>query len=60
VITCRGPTITLALNGSQTVEYRETDPTAPRQGIIALQLVRTRNIRETKVEFKDIWIKELE
>lgn len=51
-IRCVGPRIQLWINGVQTVDYTEPDPSIPRKGIIALQAhggakmeVRYRNIR---------------
>ncbi len=55
VIRCEGPRIRLAINGVETVDYTEPDPTIAREGVIALQIhgkmrgtVRYRNIRITE------------
>jgi|LakMenEpi03Aug12_release.lakeMendotaPanAssembly.Ray.scaffolds.fasta_scaffold116444_2 hypothetical protein len=55
VIRCEGPRVRLSINGVQTVDYVEADPTVPREGVIALQIhgqmvgtVRYRNIRITE------------
>jgi len=52
VIRCQGPRIRLTLNGVETVNYTEPDPSIPREGMIALQIhggmraaIRYRNIR---------------
>jgi hypothetical protein len=52
VIRCEGRRIRLLINGVETVDYTETDPTIPQEGAIALQIhgkmvgtVRYRNIR---------------
>lgn len=52
VIRCQGDQIRITLNGVKTVDYRETDGSIPRSGIIALQVhaggpmeVHFRNIR---------------
>ena len=37
-IRCEGPRIQLWLNGTQTVDYTETDDTIPRTGLIAVQI----------------------
>ena len=51
-----GPRVTLAINGLQTVDYREPDPEISRDGIIALQIhsgpamqIDFRNIRLRKL-----------
>ena len=56
VIRCEGPRIRLAINGVETVDYTEADPTIPLRGMIALQIhgklvgtVRYRNIRIREV-----------
>jgi hypothetical protein len=56
VIRCEGPRVRLSINGVQTVEYVETDPSVPQEGVIALQIhgkmvgtVQYRNIRITKL-----------
>ncbi len=55
VIRCEGPRVRLSINGIQTVDYVETDPSVPLEGVIALQIhgqmvgtVRYRNIRITE------------
>jgi poly(3-hydroxybutyrate) depolymerase/prenyltransferase beta subunit len=48
-----GDQIRLALNGVQSVEYRETDPAIPRDGRIAVQI---HGGGPMQVQFKDIWI----
>lgn len=52
VVRCEGPRIRLAINGVETADYTEADPTIPLRGMIALQIhgklvgtVRYRNIR---------------
>lgn len=37
-IRCEGPRIRIRLNGHETVDYAETDPSIPRNGRIALQI----------------------
>lgn len=56
VITCDGPRITIELNGFKTVDYTETSPTAPTEGVIAFQLHAGPAMQ---VRFKDIQIKAL-
>jgi hypothetical protein len=55
VIRCQGPRIRLAINGVETADYTESDPSIPREGVIALQIhgkmrgtIRYRNIRITE------------
>ncbi|MEX1104460.1 MAG: DUF1080 domain-containing protein, partial [Dehalococcoidia bacterium] len=55
LIRCAGPRIRLAINGVETVDYTEPDPSIAREGVIALQIhgkmrgtVRYRNIRITE------------
>jgi hypothetical protein len=55
LIRCTGPRIRLAINGVETVDYTEPDPSIAREGVIALQIhgkmrgtVRYRNIRITE------------
>ncbi|MDK1021174.1 MAG: DUF1080 domain-containing protein, partial [Candidatus Hydrogenedentes bacterium] len=38
VVRCEGPRIQVWLNGTQTVDYTESDPSIPRSGIIAPQI----------------------
>jgi hypothetical protein len=38
VIRCQGPRIQLWLNGTQTVDYTETEPDIERSGVIAVQI----------------------
>ncbi len=56
VITCRGPKITIELNGFRTVDYTEKKADAPTEGIIAFQLHAGPAMQ---IRFKDIAIKEL-
>ena len=51
VVRCEGPRIQIAVNGVETVDYTEADPTVSRRGMIALQIhggmvgtIRYRNI----------------
>ena len=51
VVRCDGPRIRITVNGVQTVDYTENDPTVTRRGMIALQIhgdmvgtIRYRNI----------------
>ena len=37
-IICKGPAITIFLNGKKTVEYRESDSSIPLHGVIGLQI----------------------
>jgi len=55
VIRCEGARIRLAINGVETADYTESDPSIPREGVIALQIhgkmrgaIRYRNIRITE------------
>jgi len=56
VIRAEGDHIQLWLAGVQTVDYRETDPSIERSGIIALQI---HSGPAMEVEFKDLRIREL-
>lgn len=56
VVRCEGPRIRLWLNGVQTVDYTEEDPTIERSGIIALQI---HGGAKAKVHYKDITVQEL-
>jgi hypothetical protein len=56
VIRAEGDRIQLWLAGVQTVDYRETDPSIERTGIIALQI---HSGPAMEVEFKDLRIREL-
>lgn len=60
VITCRGPHITIELNGYTAVDYVEDQPAA-KEGVIGFQIMRrpVLGFSDMQVEFKDIWIKEL-
>lgn len=55
-IRCEGPRIRLFLNGTQTVDYTETDPAIPQQGIIGLQI---HGGGKSEATYKDIKIIEL-
>ena len=51
VVRCQGPRIRITVNGVETVDYTEADPTVSRRGMIALQIhggmvgtIRYRNI----------------
>jgi prenyltransferase beta subunit/predicted esterase len=55
-IRAMGNQVRLTLNGVISVEYRETDPTIPRTGRIALQI---HSGGPMTVEFKDIYIQPL-
>jgi len=56
VIRAKGERIVLALNGMQTVDYREQDAAIPRSGVIALQVHSGVPLR---VEFRNLRIREL-
>ncbi len=60
VITCRGPQITLELNGYTAVDFVEERPAA-KAGVIGFQIRRRPQLgfSDMKVEFRDIWISEL-
>lgn len=55
LIQCKGPRITLTLNGRTTVDFTETDPAIPRIGHIALQIHAG---PPSEVWYKDIEIEE--
>ncbi|MDP6544584.1 MAG: DUF1080 domain-containing protein [Phycisphaerae bacterium] len=55
-IVCKGPEITLWINGQKTISYTEKKASIPSKGVIAFQLHRGPPM---KVYFKDIRIKEL-
>ncbi len=54
VIRCQRDRIVLELNGLRTADYRETDPSIARSGIIALQLHGS-GLQE--IQFKNIRLK---
>ena len=56
VIRARGESVTLTLNGVNTVDYHETDASIAREGIIALQVHQGGPLR---VEFRKLRIKEI-
>lgn len=56
-ITASGPRITISIDGVQTVDYTESDPSIPRSGFIALQ-VHSRP-EPIEVWFRDLWIRPL-
>lgn len=55
LIQCKGPRITLTLNGTTTTDFTETDPAIPRTGHIALQIHAG---PPSEVWYKDIEIEE--
>lgn len=55
-IRAEGPRIRLWLNGVETVDWTETEPGIPRNGVIALQI---HGAAVAEVRFKDIEIEEL-
>jgi len=55
-IRAEGPRIRLSINGRQTVDYTETDPKIPRDGLIGLQV---HGGGKTEAWYKDITIQEL-
>jgi cytochrome c len=55
VIRCEGPRIQVWLNGKQTVDYTETDPSIPRSGVIAPQI---HGGRPAIASYRNIRIKE--
>lgn len=57
VIRAEGDHVTLHVNGLRTVDYRETDPAIPRDGIIAVQV---HSGPAMKIEFRHVRIKRLE
>jgi len=56
VIHCAGNEIRIAVNGRETVSYREADESIPRQGIIGLQI---HGGPPAEARYKDIRIREL-
>ena len=52
----RGPRIRLSINGRQTIDYTETDPAIPREGLIGLQI---HGGGKAEAWYKDITIVEL-
>jgi hypothetical protein len=55
-VRCEGPRIVLKLNGVQTVDYTETDPTIPLNGRFGLQV---HGGGKTEVRFKDVVLEPL-
>lgn len=55
-IRCEGPRIRITLNGVQTVDYTEDDPTMPLQGLIGLQI---HGGGMAEASYRDITIEEL-
>jgi|SRR5215207_5136134 len=55
-IRAEGPRIRLAINGRQTIDYTETDPAIPREGLIGLQI---HGGGKAEAWYKDITIQEL-
>ena len=55
-IRAEGPRIRLSINGRQTVDYTETDPKIPRDGLIGLQV---HGGGKVEAWYKDITIQEL-
>jgi hypothetical protein len=55
-IRAEGPRIRLAINGRQTVDYTEADPSIPRDGLIGLQV---HGGGKVETWYKDITIQEL-
>lgn len=55
-IRAEGPRIRLSINGRQTIDYTETDPTIPRDGLIGLQV---HGGGKVEAWYKDITIQEL-
>ncbi|MEO6287815.1 MAG: DUF1080 domain-containing protein [Dyadobacter sp.] len=51
-----GGRIRIYLNGTQTVDYTETDKSIPQKGVIGLQI---HGGGKAKVFYKDLWIEEL-
>lgn len=56
IIRCEGPRTRLFINGVQTVDYTETDPTIPNHGRIAVQI---HSGPPSEAWYKDITIQEL-
>ena len=55
-IRCEGSRIRITLNGVQTVDYTEDDPSVPLQGLIGLQI---HGGGKAEASYKDITIEEL-
>ena len=55
-IRAEGPRIRLTLNGRQTVDYTEPDPSIPQSGLIGLQI---HGGGKAEVHYKDITVEEL-
>ena len=55
-IRAEGPRIRLSINGRQTIDYTETDPKIPRDGLIGLQI---HGGGKAEAWYKDITIQEL-
>ena len=55
-IRAEGPRIRLSINGRQTIDYTETDPAIPREGLIGLQI---HGGGKAEAWYKDITIVEL-
>jgi hypothetical protein len=55
-IRAEGPRIRLSINGRQTIDYTETDPAIPRDGLIGLQV---HGGGKVEAWYKDITIQEL-
>jgi hypothetical protein len=55
-IRAQGPRIQLSINGHQTIDYTETDPAIPRNGLIGLQV---HGGGKAEAWYKDITIEEL-
>lgn len=60
VVRCEGPRVRISVNGVETVDYTEADPTVSRRGMIALQIhgqmvgtVRYRNLSITELSKKE-------
>jgi hypothetical protein len=55
-VKCEGRRIRILLNGTQTVDYTETDQSIPQSGLIGLQI---HGGGKAQVAYKDIFIQEL-
>jgi len=55
-IRAEGPRIRLSINGRQTIDYTETDPAIPREGLIGLQI---HGGGKAEISYRDITIQEL-
>lgn len=55
-IRCEGPRIRLYINGTQTIDFTETDPKIPMTGVIALQI---HSGPPTEASYRNITLKEL-